>query len=139
MYRKALSHSLSQLGFGLISKVISTGTLKAPPSTRCRANKALLNITLASCVAALSACAEPPKTGAELAQSLLIIDTHIDVPYRLKLSYADVSRATDSGDFDYPRAMQGGLNAPFMSIYIPAKVDEAGGAFALADELIDSM
>ncbi len=47
--------------------------------------------------------------------------------------------ATDSGDFDYPRAIEGGLNAPFMSIYIPAKVDEAGGAFALADELIDDM
>jgi membrane dipeptidase len=139
MYRKALSHSLSKLGFGLISKVVSTGTSKAPLSTRCRANKALINFTLAGCVLGLSACAEPPKTGAELAQSLLIIDTHIDVPYRLKLSYADVSRATESGDFDYPRAIDGGLNAPFMSIYIPAKVDEAGGAFALADELIDGM
>ena len=31
------------------------------------------------------------------------------------------------------------MNAPFMSIYIPASVDEAGGAFALADELIDGM
>ena len=50
-----------------------------------------------------------------------------------------VSSATNSGDFDYPRAIEGGLNAPFMSIYIPAKVDEAGGAFALADELIDGM
>ena len=139
MYRKALFYSLSKLGFGLISKVVSTGTLKAPPSTRCRANKALIKITLAGCVVGLSACAEPPNTGAELAQSLLIIDTHIDVPYRLKLSYADVSSATNSGDFDYPRAIEGGLNAPFMSIYIPAKVDEAGGAFALADELIDGM
>ncbi|MBT5332549.1 MAG: hypothetical protein HOL49_01030, partial [Gammaproteobacteria bacterium] len=108
MYRKALSHSLSKLGFGLISKVVSTGTSKAPLSTRCRANKALINFTLAGCVLGLSACAEPPKTGAELAQSLLIIDTHIDVPYRLKLSYADVSRATESGDFDYPRAIDGG-------------------------------
>ena len=67
MYRKALSHSLSKLGFGLISKVVSTGTLKAPPSTRRRANTALIKITLAGCVVGLSACAEPPKTGAALA------------------------------------------------------------------------
>jgi membrane dipeptidase len=117
----------------------SIAKITAQLATPGRLAKVLSSIGLTACVVGLSACAEPPKTGAELAQSLLIIDTHIDVPYRLKLSYADVSRATDSGDFDYPRAIDGGLNAPFMSIYIPAKVDEAGGAFALADELIDGM
>ena len=117
----------------------SIAKITAQLATPGRLAKVLSSIGLTACVVGLSACAEPPKTGAELAQSLLIIDTHIDVPYRLKLSYADVSRATDSGNFDYPRAIDGGLNAPFMSIYIPAKVDEAGGAFALADELIDGM
>ena len=117
----------------------SIAKITAQLATPGRLAKVLSSIGLTACVVGLSACAEPPKTGAELAQSLLIIDTHIDVPYRLKLSYADVSRATDSGDFDYPRAIDGGLYAPFMSIYITAKVDEAGGAFALADELIDGM
>ncbi len=72
-------------------------------------------------------------------QQTLIIDTHIDIPFRLHRGYVDVSKATDDGDFDYPRAKAGGLNAAFMSIYIPAAVDEAGESVALADKLIDDM
>ena len=71
-----------------------------------------------------------------LAQSMIIVDGHIDVPYRLNMRYEDIS-VEAGGDFDYPRAVQGGLNAPFMSIYIPASYDETGGARALADSLID--
>ena len=56
----------------------------------------------------------------KLAQENIIIDSHIDVPYRLEEKWVDVTKATKEGDFDYPRAKQGGLNAPFMSIYIPA-------------------
>ena len=43
----------------------------------------------------------------------------------------------EGGDFDYPRAVAGGLNVPFMSIYVPASYQETGGAGQLADELID--
>ena len=141
MYSKVISRVVSKV---LCERVcerlcerLSGITAKLP--TQPWPAKALTSIGLAACITFLSACAEAPKTGAELAQSLLIIDTHIDVPYRLKQSWADVSSATEGGDFDYPRAIEGGLNAPFMSIYIPASVDEAGGAFALADELIDGM
>ena len=74
-----------------------------------------------------------------LAKQYLIVDTHIDVPYRLERSYTDVSQATDEGDFDYPRAVAGGLDALFMSIFIPASVDETGGATDLANKLIDSV
>ena len=141
MYSKVISRVVSKV---LCERVcerlcerLSGITAKLP--TQPWPAKALTSIGLAACITFLSACAEAPKTGAELAQSLLIIDTHIDVPYRLKQSWADVSSATEGGDFDYPRAIEGGLNAPFMSIYIPASVDEAEGAFALADELIDGM
>ncbi len=75
----------------------------------------------------------------QLAERYLIVDTHIDVPYRLYIKEADVSQSTETGDFDYPRATAGGLDAAFMSIYIPASVDAAGGAAELADELIDSV
>ena len=44
---------------------------------------------------------------------------------------------TDKGDFDYKRAKEGGLDAPFMSIYVPASFQENGGAKAFADSLID--
>ncbi|NNF17681.1 MAG: membrane dipeptidase [Gammaproteobacteria bacterium] len=74
-----------------------------------------------------------------LAQRLLIVDSHIDVPYRLQETPADVSRATADGDFDYPRAREGGLNVPFMSVYIPAEREADGTATALANELIDGV
>src|SRR5690606_25050323 len=76
----------------------------------------------------------------ELAQQKLIIDTHIDVPYGLFNDWEGVTKATQRGDFDYLRAMQGGLNVPFMSIYIPAHLEQTPGAsYQLAHQLIDSM
>ncbi len=68
-----------------------------------------------------------------------MLDGHIDVPYRLRSRPDDVSQATEGGDFDYPRAVAGGLDAPFFSIYVPAEYEEKGGAKALADELIDGV
>ena len=80
-----------------------------------------------------------PLTGKELAQKYIILDGHIDVPYRLENNWSDVTKATEGGDFDYPRAVAGGLNAPFMSIYIPAALELSGGSKELADKLIDSV
>ncbi|MCW9708305.1 dipeptidase [Fodinibius salsisoli] len=77
------------------------------------------------------------STGSELAQKFIIVDGHVDLPYRLKSHWEDVSQRTDEGDFDYERAKKGGLDAPFMSIYIPARYQETGGAKAVADSLID--
>lgn len=73
----------------------------------------------------------------EIAQNSIIIDTHIDVPYRLYDAWEDVSVATEGGDFDHPRAVAGGLNAPFMSIYTPAGLEAEGRSKAVAEELID--
>ncbi|MEL7307502.1 MAG: dipeptidase [Pseudomonadota bacterium] len=77
----------------------------------------------------------------KLAKDTILIDTHIDVPYRIHNKWADVTKATSDGDFDYPRAVQGGLNAPFMSIYIPANLEfeGKGKSYQLANQLIDSM
>jgi len=75
----------------------------------------------------------------KIAKENIIIDTHIDVPYRLEHEYEDVSKATEQGDFDYPRAVKGGLDAPFMSIYIPSKLQKIGGSKTLADKLIDDV
>lgn len=73
----------------------------------------------------------------ELAYEFLIIDTHVDVPYRLESKWEDISQSTEKGHFDYPRAKDGGLDAPFMSIYIPAELEKTGGGKELADRLID--
>jgi len=76
------------------------------------------------------------KRAIELTKKTILVDTHIDVPYRLEHKWEDVSQAA-GGDFDYPRAVQGGLNAPFMSIYIPAGLEKTGGSYELANKLID--
>jgi membrane dipeptidase len=72
-----------------------------------------------------------------IARDSIIIDTHVDVPYRLASRPADVSQPTDGGDFDYPRAVAGGLNVPFMSIYTPAEHEAEGKSKATAESLID--
>ncbi|AUD79149.1 peptidase M19 [Kangiella profundi] len=73
----------------------------------------------------------------EISKKYIIADTHIDVPHRLLEKYDDVSQATEGGDFDYPRAVRGGLDAPFMSIYTPADLEEKGGSKEQAEQLID--
>jgi membrane dipeptidase len=72
-----------------------------------------------------------------LAHEVLMVDTHIDLPYRLHRRPEDVSVRTEGGHFDLVRAREGGLDAAFMSIYVPASLQEEGGARELADELID--
>jgi membrane dipeptidase len=59
------------------------------------------------------------------------------VPYRVQNQWVDVTKSTEGGDFDYPRAVEGGLNAPFMSIYVPASLDNSTESTALAHRLID--
>lgn len=72
------------------------------------------------------------------------MDGHVDLPYRLQVKNFRLEREflgipidSGEGDFDYERAKKGGLDAPFMSIYIPSSYQETGGAKALADSLID--
>lgn len=87
---------------------------------------------------------DPLRTKAnELARQFIITDGHVDLPYRLRVQnfrlereYLGIPVETDKGDFDYVRARAGGLDAPFMSIFIPASRED-NGARALADSLID--
>lgn len=79
----------------------------------------------------------------ELAQKFIIVDGHVDLPYRMQVGgftlrreALDVSVRTDGGNFDFPRSKEGGLDAPFMSIYIPSRYQQLGGAADLADSLI---
>jgi len=73
----------------------------------------------------------------QFAQQFILVDTHIDIPYRLWHHPEDISLRTEKGHFDYPRARQGGLDVAFTATYIPASYQERGGGRALADSLID--
>ena len=73
----------------------------------------------------------------DLAQRFIIVDGHIDIPISLSSTYRDVSVSVPDLDFDYPRAVAGGLDAPFMSIFTPASYEEKGGGKRFADDAID--
>ena len=110
-----------------------------------------LFLTLATCVRAQTSAFLSEAEDAELrvranrlAQRYLITDGHVDLPYRLKIlnfrlerEFLPIPIESDEGDFDYRRSRAGGLDAPFMSIYIPSRYQESGGAKELADSLID--
>jgi membrane dipeptidase len=73
-----------------------------------------------------------------LVHNNILVDGHVDLPYRLNDFYENPADSTVGGDFDYPRARAGGMNAPFMSIYIPTSLqDTPGAARQRANELID--
>lgn len=99
----------------------------------------LVAVLFAGCqqLTKISADAELKKKANELAQKYIIVDTHQDVPYRLLKKMEDISKRTVGGNFDYPRAKKGGLDAVFMAVYVPAEYEEKGGAYAFADETID--
>ena len=103
----------------------------------------LLLFITATASAQSAAAPDPEQHAQELAQRFIITDGHIDLPFRMKIAnfrlqkeWIDVTEDTD-GDFDYVKARAGGLNAPFMSIYVPASYQETGGAKVFADSLID--
>ena len=81
------------------------------------------------------------KKADKYSKEFIIADGHIDLPYRLYkegLLYEkniNLNRET-IGNFDIPKAEKGGLNCPFMAIYIPSEKLE-DEAFAFANDLID--
>jgi membrane dipeptidase len=87
--------------------------------------------------------AQNAKKARELAKKYILVDGHVDLPYRLKIknfrlekSYIGIPVSSIEGDFDFIRAQKGGLDAPFMSIYIPSELDNKA-AQLLADSLIN--
>lgn len=80
--------------------------------------------------------AGPSAEARALAHELLIVDTHIDAPYRVLNKSEDLSRRTSGGQFDYERAREGGLNLPFMAIYTSSSLEGTGKAKPQAEQLI---
>lgn len=71
-----------------------------------------------------------------LAKEILIVDTHIDLPDWLYDEWFDVSVKSENGEFDFERAIDGGLNVAFMSIYTAPKLEAEGKSKIKADSLI---
>jgi len=89
-------------------------------------------------LATLPALADDPGTKARrLHARAIVVDTHVDAPYRLEKKWTDVGERGATPHFDIPRALEGGLTAPFLAIYVPASYAETGGAAREALDLID--
>ena len=140
----------------IIERLRSTVGRKQLPASRFP----LPALTLIIVAVALVSCSKEPAAPAEesaaapympsadsleraklLAQKMLIVDTHVDVPYRLETEWEDVSQRTEKGHFDFVRATEGGLNVPFMSIYVAWRYQDGalGGAYEQGNNLIDAV
>ena len=130
------------------SEPAATSSGAAASATASASSSAATSPSASAAVAptASADAAEPvsDERARRVAQRLLFVDGHVDLPHRLWEGRSatgalgeDPSRRTDKGDFDYPRAKEGGLDAPFMSIYVPSDKQKSGGAKAMADSLID--
>lgn len=112
----------------------------------------ITGLLLFSCASSDRQSAEATKSDEELkkladslAHKFIITDGHVDLPYRLitkgfrfEKEFLGIPISSKEGDFDYERAKKGGLDAPFMSIYIPSTFQkEAGASKKYADTLIN--
>ena len=97
-----------------------------------------MRLCLAIAIATIvTACTGEHERARTFAQRHLIVDTHIDAPYRLFREAADLGNPVPEREFDYPRARRGGLDVAFMSIFTPASAADAGESRRIADELVD--
>ena len=107
---------------------------------RPRATIATGHLAVALVLAACTPTEPPPDESAtELARRHLIADTHIDFPIRRHFQPDEVGPMRSVGQFDHPRAVAGGLDVAFMSVFTPASAAEDGTSTDLAHSLIDAM
>ena len=78
------------------------------------------------------------ERGAEIVRRHLVADTHIDFPIRRHFQPDAVGPMRSTGQFDHPRAVVGGLDVVFMSIFTPASAALDGTSTDLANSLIDA-
>ena len=92
-------------------------------------------------VTAAVACSAPKSPGPAstsegalatdaLHRSAIVIDTHNDVTQRLVLEDADLSRPFSDAQTDIPRMQAGGLDAEFLSVWVPPQLYPGDNAYA---------
>ncbi|TXH69123.1 MAG: membrane dipeptidase [Lysobacteraceae bacterium] len=91
-----------------------------------------------SSIAAVAA-ADAPAAARALARDAVIVDGHIDAPTELMKRWVDLGVEQPTREFDYPKAVDGGLDVAFMSIYTSSGQDEDGSAWNVANRMIDAV
>ena len=72
----------------------------------------------------------------QLCRDFTLIDTHIDLPDWLYDEWFDVTKVS-KGEVDYPRAIKGGLDVAFMSVYTSPSLEGTGKSKIKADSMIN--
>jgi membrane dipeptidase len=75
------------------------------------------------------------KKAEQLCKKYILVDTHIDLPDWLYDEWFDVTQLS-KGEVDHPRAMKGGLDVAFMSIYTSPGLEGTGKSKIKADSMI---
>ena len=83
------------------------------------------------------------EKAAAVHNAAIVIDTHIDIPYRITHENVNGSERLADGHFDFVRAKEGGLDAPFFAVYVASKFNKPGtdpaaegGAYAEAMRVV---
>jgi membrane dipeptidase len=71
----------------------------------------------------------------QLCKKYILVDTHIDLPDWLYDGWFDVTQPS-KGEIDYPRAIKGGLDLGFMSVYTSPSLEGTGRSKIKADSMI---
>lgn len=93
-------------------------------------------VLAASGFAATARADDIAERAKRLQREAIVVDTHLDAPMQLSDKWADIATKGATDHFDLPRAKEGGLTAPFFSIYVSAEYADRGAA-RKALELID--
>ncbi len=87
-----------------------------------------------------TAPAEFATRARQIHERALVLDAHLDVPYRLTREGGDISQRSARGHFDFVRSREGGLDASVFAVYVASRFSYDGstkaGAFAEAQRLL---
>ena len=64
----------------------------------------------------------------EIHRRAIVVDSHIDLPTRILEEGVDIGKRLPDGHTDIPRMKEGGLDVPFLAIYVSKDYAEKGGA-----------
>ncbi len=81
----------------------------------------------------------PILTPDELHRSAIVVDTHNDVTQRLVLENADLSHPFPDAQTDIPRMQAGGLDAEFLSVWVPPQLYPGEKAYKYSLDQFDAI
>lgn len=98
---------------------------------------------------AITSCHLDPDQSVEtkaqqIAQKYIIVDSHVDLPNWIFEEFNDVSKLNYDGNFDFNKAKKGGLDSPFLAVYVsprhegtPRSMEKANEQLDLLDKLLE--